>query len=53
MKSRGKPLLKHPASHPHGRAVDRSNRKLARDQRVPSVLLSIADGLRICRVLRK
>jgi caffeoyl-CoA O-methyltransferase len=39
-----------PIKHPHGRAIDRLNRKLARDKRVESVLLSIGDGLRICRV---
>jgi caffeoyl-CoA O-methyltransferase len=39
--------------HPSGGAIDRLNRKLARDQRVQSVLLSIGDGLRICRVLGK
>ena len=36
--------------HPSGGAIDRLNRKLARDKRVESVLLSIGDGLRICRV---
>jgi caffeoyl-CoA O-methyltransferase len=44
---------KHPPSHPNGRAIDRLNRKLARDQRVESVLLSIGDGVRLCRVLGK
>ncbi len=39
-----------PIKNPHGRAIDRLNRKLARDKRVESVLLSIGDGLRICRV---
>ena len=37
--------------HPNGRAIDRLNRKLARDKRVESVLLSIGDGVRMCRVL--
>src|SRR5580692_9129468 len=36
--------------HPNGRAIDRLNRKLARDKRVESVLLSIGDGVRLCRV---
>lgn len=39
-----------PAKHPNGRAIDRLNRKLARDPRVEAVLLSIGDGLNICRV---
>jgi caffeoyl-CoA O-methyltransferase len=39
--------------HPNGRAIDRLNRKLARDKRVESVLLSIGDGVRLCRVLGK
>jgi len=34
-----------------GRAIDKLNRKLARDQRVESVLLPIADGLQVCRKL--
>jgi caffeoyl-CoA O-methyltransferase len=44
---------KRPPSHPNGRALDCLNRKLARDQRVESVLLSIGDGVRLCRVLGK
>ena len=32
-----------------GRAIDTLNRKLARDKRVESVLLPIADGLQLCR----
>ena len=36
--------------HPNGRAIDRLNRKLARDPRVESVLLPIGDGLQMCRV---
>ncbi len=36
--------------NPGGRVIDRLNRKLARDPRVDSVLLSIGDGLSICRV---
>jgi caffeoyl-CoA O-methyltransferase len=39
--------------HPNGRAIDRLNRKLARDKRVESVLLSIGDGVRMCRVVGK
>jgi caffeoyl-CoA O-methyltransferase len=42
---------KGPIGHPNGRAIDRLNRKLARDKRVESVLLSIGDGVRLCRVL--
>jgi caffeoyl-CoA O-methyltransferase len=38
-------------AHPNGRAIDRLNRKLSRDKRVESVLLSIGDGVRVCRVL--
>src|SRR5580765_8136970 len=34
---------------PSGRAIERLNRKLARDKRVESVLLPIADGLHMCR----
>jgi caffeoyl-CoA O-methyltransferase len=34
----------------NGRAIDRLNRKLARDERVESVLLPLADGIHICRV---
>jgi caffeoyl-CoA O-methyltransferase len=34
-----------------GLAIDRLNRKLARDKRVQSVLLPIGDGLNVCRVL--
>jgi caffeoyl-CoA O-methyltransferase len=37
--------------HPNGRAIDSLNRKLARDKRVESVLLSIGDGVRMCRVV--
>lgn len=36
--------------HPNGKAIDRLNRKLARDPRVESVLLSVGDGIHICRV---
>jgi caffeoyl-CoA O-methyltransferase len=37
--------------HPNGRAIEKLNRKLARDKRVESVLLSIGDGVQLCRVL--
>jgi predicted O-methyltransferase YrrM len=39
-----------PITNPDGQAIDRLNRKLSRDKRVESVLLSIGDGLRVCRV---
>ena len=42
-----------PIKHPNGHAIDSLNRKLARDQRVESVLLSIGDGVVMCRVLGK
>jgi caffeoyl-CoA O-methyltransferase len=35
----------------NGHAIDRLNRKLARDKRVESVLLPLADGVHVCRVL--
>lgn len=35
--------------HPSGRAIDELNKKLARDPRVETVLLPIADGLQLCR----
>ncbi len=38
--------------HPNGFAIDRLNHKLARDPRVQSVLLSIGDGVNLCRVLK-
>jgi caffeoyl-CoA O-methyltransferase len=34
-----------------GRAIDRMNRKLPKDPRVESVLLSVGDGLQLCRVI--
>ncbi|EEF59864.1 O-methyltransferase [Pedosphaera parvula] len=37
--------------HPNGKAIDKLNRKLAKDKRVQSVLLSIGDGVHMCRVL--
>jgi caffeoyl-CoA O-methyltransferase len=39
-----------PIKDPDGRAIDRLNKKLARDPRVDSVLLSIGDGINLCRV---
>lgn len=41
---------KKPIKDPHGIAIDGLNRKLSRDKRVEAVLLSIGDGLQICRV---
>jgi caffeoyl-CoA O-methyltransferase len=41
---------KGPIKHPNGRAIEKLNRKLAADQRVESVLLSIGDGVQLCRV---
>jgi caffeoyl-CoA O-methyltransferase len=35
----------------NGRAIDKLNRKLARDKRVESVLLPLADGVNVCRVV--
>lgn len=35
----------------NGRAIDRLNRKLARDKRVEAVLLPVGDGIQVCRVL--
>jgi caffeoyl-CoA O-methyltransferase len=40
-----------PIKNQNGKAIDRLNRKLARDPRVESVLLSIGDGVHMCRVL--
>ena len=40
-----------PITLPNGRAIDRLNRKLAKDRRVESVLLSIGDGVQLCRVV--
>lgn len=37
-------------THPNGKAIDRLNRKLARDRRIESVLLSVGDGIHLCRV---
>jgi predicted O-methyltransferase YrrM len=36
---------------PANRAIDQLNRKLAADARVQSVLISMADGLTVCRKL--
>jgi caffeoyl-CoA O-methyltransferase len=38
-------------SQKNGQAIDQLNRKLARDPRVESVLIPLADGLHVCRVL--
>lgn len=38
-----------PIKDPSGRAIDELNRKLARDLRIESVLLPIADGIQLCR----
>lgn len=42
-------LIEKPLTHPDGIALDRLNDKLARDPRVESVLLPIADGLHFAR----
>jgi len=42
---------KTPIKTPNGRAIDNLNRRLARDRRVESVLLSIGDGVQLCRVV--
>jgi caffeoyl-CoA O-methyltransferase len=39
-----------PIKYPNGRAIEKLNRKLAGDRRVESVLLSIGDGVQLCRV---
>jgi len=44
-------VARRPLAHPAARAVDALNQKLARDPRVEAVLLSIADGLQLCRKL--
>jgi caffeoyl-CoA O-methyltransferase len=38
-----------PVTEPTGRAIDALNHKLAQDDRVETVLLSIADGIQFCR----
>jgi caffeoyl-CoA O-methyltransferase len=38
-----------PLTEPAAQAVDALNRKLAKDQRVETVLLSLADGIQFCR----
>ena len=40
-----------PVTEPSGVAIDALNRKLAKDPRVESVLLPVADGLQLCRKL--
>ena len=42
-------VIEQPLTDPDGVAIDRLNRKLARDPRVESVLLPIADGLHLAR----
>ncbi len=37
------------SSHPSAQAVDALNRKLAHDRRIECVLLTIADGIQLCR----
>lgn len=39
-----------PIKHPGGRAIEQLNRKLSKDKRIESVLLSIGDGVQLCRV---
>ncbi|MBC8002525.1 MAG: class I SAM-dependent methyltransferase [Opitutaceae bacterium] len=47
----GGDIVKTPLTDPDGIAIDVLNKKLARDPRVESVLLPIADGLHLCRKL--
>ncbi len=42
-------VIEQPLTDPDGVALDRLNQKLARDQRVESVLLPVADGLHFAR----
>ena len=42
-------VIEQPLTDPDGLAIDRLNRKLARDPRVETVLLPIADGLHLAR----
>jgi caffeoyl-CoA O-methyltransferase len=42
-------LGKGPVKVATGRAIDALNRKLARDKRVEAVLVSVADGIQLCR----
>jgi caffeoyl-CoA O-methyltransferase len=42
-------LGKGPVKEATGRAIDALNRKLARDPRVEAVLISVADGIQLCR----
>jgi len=42
-------LADRPIDNPDGQAIDALNRKLARDPRVESVLLPLADGVHLCR----
>jgi caffeoyl-CoA O-methyltransferase len=43
--------VKRRITNENGRAIDKLNRKLAGDKRVESVLVALADGINICRVL--
>ena len=45
--------VKRRITNENGLAIDRLNRKLARDKRVQAVLLPIGDGVQMCRVLKK
>jgi predicted O-methyltransferase YrrM len=38
-----------PIQDPNGLAIDALNRKLARDSRIETVLLPVADGIQFCR----
>lgn len=42
-------LVPGPVEAPAGRAIDALNHKLANDTRVETVLLSVADGIQLCR----
>ena len=42
-------LGKGPIKQAAGRAIDALNHKLACDERVEAVLLSVADGIQLCR----
>jgi caffeoyl-CoA O-methyltransferase len=53
MFSGGKVLDPIARTRPHVRAIDNLNRKLARDPRIQSVLIPVADGLYLCRKLER
>jgi caffeoyl-CoA O-methyltransferase len=40
-----------PIQDPTGKAIDALNQKLAKDKRVEAVLISVADGIQVCRKL--